>query len=89
MSKALEAAWEACRLKRESGEALERLDPLEKSRRKPESLRLAITAKCFDCVGGHSADSGFRRAVRECPSTGCPLYAVRPWQRPIELGGER
>ena len=29
----------------------ERLDPIERARRNPTSLRLAITAKCWDCSG--------------------------------------
>lgn len=77
---ALEAANAAMRRMRACGEAPERLDPLAKARRRPTSLRLAVTAKCVDCVGAQSADHGFRRAVRECPATCCPLHAVRPWK---------
>lgn len=58
----------------------ERLDPLAKAKAKPASLRAAITAKCYDCAGG-GQDPNTRRAVRECPVTGCPLWPVRPYQR--------
>lgn len=56
-----------------------RLSPAEKAARNPSSLRMAITAKCFDCVGG-GADPNPRGAVRDCSVKGCPLYPVRPWQ---------
>ncbi len=58
---------------------LVRLSPAEKAARNPSSLRMAITAKCFDCVGG-GADANPRGAVRECSVTKCPLWPVRPWQ---------
>ena len=51
-----------------------RLDPIEKSRQNPNSLRFAINAKCFDC-------SGFERPeVTNCEMTDCFLYRHRPWQ---------
>ena len=51
-----------------------RLDPIEKSRQNPNSLRFAINAKCFDC-------SGFERSeVTNCEITDCFLYRHRPWQ---------
>lgn len=58
----------------------ERKSPLEKAKAKPGSMRLAINAKCFDCVGcGH--DTGWRDRVRDCFDTGCPLYNFRPFKR--------
>jgi hypothetical protein len=45
----------------------------------PNSLRLAITAKCFECLGGQDAKN-IRQEIRECTSTTCPLYPVRPYQ---------
>lgn len=57
----------------------ERLDPLEKARRNPTSLRKAITAKCWDCIGA-GADPNPREAIRECQIADCPLWPVRPWQ---------
>jgi len=75
---ALDKAREAQRAKREAGE-IEILDPIEKSRRKPDSLRLAINGKCWDCIGGAS-DPGPRQRIRDCPCTDCTLYQVRPYQ---------
>ena len=73
--------------RRAAGEKIVRLDPLEKARRKPTSLRLAITAKCYDCMG-RDGDPGIRARVRECPSKACPLHPVRPWQREDGSGEE-
>lgn len=80
MSKALEKAHETMRARREAGETIERLDPLEKARRNPGSKALAIRAKCFDCMGGDS-EPGVRKKVRDCSVTRCPLHPHRPWQR--------
>ncbi len=54
----------------------ERLDPIEKAKRNPTSLRFAIRAKCYDC-------SGFTRAdVTDCDMPDCELYNLRPWHKP-------
>lgn len=78
-SAALERAREALAARIAAGLPA-RKDPIERLAAKPTSKALAIAAKCFDCVGGHSADRGWRRQVRECPSSKCPLFAVRPCQ---------
>ena len=53
-----------------------KLDPIEKSKQNPTSLRFAINARCFDC-------SGFERPeVTNCEMTDCELYHLRPWQKP-------
>ena len=54
---------------------VERLTPTEKARRNPKSLRLAITAFCWECVGQ------VRQDVTGCTATKCPLYPMRPWQK--------
>lgn len=51
------------------------LDPMEKARQNPKSKVLAIRAYCWDCVGGS------RTEVTLCPSTNCPLWLHRPWQK--------
>lgn len=79
-SKALEAAHAARKARIEAGETIERLDPLEKARRNPSSLRLAINAKCFSCQG-EDGDPGVRIRIRECAVAKCPLNPVRPYQR--------
>lgn len=58
---------------------LEVLDPIEKAVRNPTSRKLAIAAKCWDCVGA-GADPNPRREIRECPITKCGLWPVRPYQ---------
>lgn len=80
MSTALEKAHEARRAAKEAGQPIVRLDPIEKAKRKPTSLRLAISAKCADCVGWHG-DPNPRGRIRDCPSTKCPLHPVRPYQK--------
>ena len=56
------------------------LDPLEKARRDPKSMRKAITAKCWDCVGA-GADPSPRQEIGRCAVVTCPLWPVRPWQK--------
>ena len=59
-----------------------RRDPIEKLAERPESLRLAVTAKCYDCVG-QDADASWQWRIGNCGVTGCPLYAVRPYQSQV------
>lgn len=77
----LQKAQAAMAAKRAAGIEIERLNPAEKAAQNPASLRLAVNAKCFDCVGGANADNGYRRCIRECPSTKCALYQLRPYKR--------
>jgi hypothetical protein len=53
-------------------------NPIEKAKEEPASLRKAITAKCYECVG-MDGDTNFRATIRTCTSYDCPLYAVRPY----------
>lgn len=75
----LQKAQEVLRLRREAGIKTEIKNPLEKAVANPESLRLAINAKCYDCIG-QDADPDWRGSIRECICTDCPLYPVRPYQ---------
>jgi hypothetical protein len=50
-------------------------NPIERSKLKPNSMRLAINAMCFDCMG---QESGWRKMVKLCSSPNCPLYKLRP-----------
>lgn len=77
---ALERAREKARERRASGQSVVRLDPIQKAAAKPTSLRLAITAKCWSCVGA-GADPHPRREIAECAVRRCPLHPVRPYQR--------
>ena len=56
-----------------------RRTPLEKLADSPSSLRFAVTAKCYECVGQDS-DPCWQWRVGNCGVTLCPLYAVRPHQ---------
>lgn len=51
------------------------LDPIQKAKQNPTSLRAAINGKCYDCCCGNRAE------VSRCQITDCSLYPVRPWQR--------
>lgn len=72
-------ATEALRAMRDAGE-LTRLNPIEKSTAAGgKSLRLAVNAKCFDCVG-QDCDPGWRARIGGCPATRCPLHSLRPYR---------
>ncbi len=53
--------------------------PIEKLADNPKSMRSAITAMCYDCIG-RDADPDFRGAIRGCVCHDCPLYKLRPYQ---------
>ncbi len=53
--------------------------PIEKALDKPTSLRLAINAKCYDCVGC-GFDPNPSDEIRNCGIVACPLWALRPYQ---------
>ena len=64
-----------------AGQKMERLDPIEKAKRNPASLRLAITAMCWHCAGAGADGQEFTRTtIRECSVTRCPLHSHRPYQ---------
>jgi len=50
------------------------LTPMEKHKRKPLSLRLAINAKCWDCCCGQ------REEIRLCAFKDCSLWLIRPYK---------
>ncbi len=53
--------------------------PIEKAQDKPTSLRLAINAKCYDCIGC-GFDPKPTDAIRNCGIVDCPLWTVRAYQ---------
>lgn len=65
-----------------------RRNPLEKAREAPVGAstgmkrRLAVAAKCWECMGG--PDHGVSRRtcdeIRMCTSPRCPLFGVRPYR---------
>lgn len=51
------------------------------AQRKPESLRRAIKAMCFHCVGGTKdsmPDPGWKKLIDTCTAPDCPLFSHRP-----------
>lgn len=58
---------------------------IEKSQDKPTSLRLAINAKCFDCVGC-GFDPYPQNEIRHCQIKDCSLWNLRPYQnkKPVQ-----
>jgi hypothetical protein len=54
-----------------------------KSLAKPNSLRLAINAMCFQCFGGTAKDmpdSGWKKLIGTCTAKGCALWNHRPYR---------
>ena len=52
-----------------------RMTPIERAKANPNSLKYAILAKCYDCMGGY-ADGR-----RNCGVNSCPLYKWMPYKR--------
>jgi hypothetical protein len=70
---------------RESGNLKDReyLNPIEKTKLDPKSLRKAINAKCYECMGCGD-DAGWRKAIADCTGYSCPLYHQRPYQNMVD-----
>ena len=58
------------------------LNPIEKLKENPTSLRLAINAMCYSCMGGTatSKSNNTRGDIRGCTAIDCALYNVRPYK---------
>ena len=54
-----------------------RLNPLEKAKQNPKSMRLAINAFCYECMGYAKS---WRTDVRDCTAKNCPLFGFRPYK---------
>lgn len=55
-------------------------NPVEQAHEKPGSMKAAIKAFCWLCVGA-DADPGAKFRVRDCAvGAKCPLFQHRPWQ---------
>lgn len=80
MSRALDKARERLAAIKASGGKVERLDPIERAKRKPGSLRLAISAMCWSCAGAGADGVEFTKTtIRECQVLRCALHAHRPY----------
>ena len=77
----LEKAQAKMRELREQGIQVERKDPIQKALAKPNSLRLAVNGKCWDCQGaGYDGTKVTKDRISNCEITNCPLFGVRPYQ---------
>jgi len=76
--KAIEKAQAKLRAMRESGETIERLNPIEKAHKNTKSLRLAINGKCWDCCLGQ------KQEITYCQVESCTLWSLRPYQKKPE-----
>ena len=47
-----------------------------------KSMRLAVNAMCAHCMGCNAEhmESGYKKDVRDCKSTDCPLWHFRPYR---------
>lgn len=64
---------------RESGQLKKRvLNPAARFAEKP-TLRRAVAAMCFRCVGS-GYDSTWRNDIKRCSIQDCPLWQYRPYQ---------
>jgi hypothetical protein len=56
-------------------------NPIIQSKKTPGSRVLAIKAMCAQCFGctENHLEEGFRKSIRECCSTHCALYELRPF----------
>ena len=70
------AALLAYREKLKSGEIIrtKSLNPEEKAKANPNSMKYAIAAKCFDCACGQKEE------IKLCTITDCSLYNFRPYK---------
>ena len=51
------------------------LDPIQKAKANPPSLRAEIKEQCYDC-------SCYQRTeVTKCQAKDCPLHRIRPWKK--------
>lgn len=79
MNKALEAAKEARRIRKEQGITVKRKTPTEKARDNPNSLRFAVNAKCWQCCGeGYDGVKATTDCIASCSVRDCSLWNVRP-----------
>ena len=61
------------------GEKIVQKNPLEKLAEKPDSLRRAINARCYQCES-EDADPAVKWRIGNCRATTCALWNVRPFQ---------
>ncbi len=72
-------AHESMAAKRAAGWKPIILNPVEKARANPGSVKMAVKAHCWTCCGA-GADPGVKLHVRDCGVKSCNLWPHRPWQ---------
>jgi hypothetical protein len=72
-------AQEAMAQKRAAGWKPIVLNPVEKAKANPGSVKMAVKAHCWTCCGA-GADPGVKLHVRDCSVKSCNLWPHRPWQ---------
>lgn len=53
-------------------------NPKERYEDSPKSLKLAIGAFCYECMG---YEAGYISGIKDCSANSCPLYNHRPYKR--------
>jgi len=62
----------------ESG-GVERLNPIERAKKNPNSRAMAMKAMCWDCQG-RDYDPAVRWRIGNCECPECPLFTLRPYR---------
>lgn len=77
MNDSLRKAQEVNKALRDAGVAIVRKNPNEKRLENPRSMRRAVDAMCYECMG---MAPSYRNDIRDCTAPNCPLFALRPYQ---------
>lgn len=64
-------------LRKEGKVTVEYLNPIEKANKHPTSLKKAVAAMCYDCMG---RETSYRADIRTCAALECPLFGHRPYK---------
>lgn len=79
MRERLALAHEKMAEKRAAGWKPVVLNPAQKAKANPGSIKMAVKAHCWVCCGA-GADPGVKLQVRDCTVKACNLWPHRPWQ---------
>lgn len=77
----LEMARAAKQARRDSGEIDSRRNPREVWESDKKSMRKAINANCFDCIGCEN----YIKRIRFCNIFTCPFWEIRPYSKGITI----
>ena len=79
LAAAREKAAQIRQAHKEAGIAIVRLNPIEKLKAHPKSMRASINAMCWRCQG-EDADPSVQWRIGNCLCTDCALWGFRPHQ---------